>query len=59
MKRIVILGAVGKNPRKNRDGFRVFHRWGGCVTIQSHTHTEPPLFVRRYEEENDNDGDNK
>ena len=28
-KKIIILGSIGKNARKNRDGFRVFARVGG------------------------------
>lgn len=28
MEKIIILGAIGKNPRKNRDGFRVLSGGG-------------------------------
>ena len=46
-KKIIIKGAIGNNPRKDRDGFRVLGGWGGiCVGLQAHIHTEPPLVVK-------------
>ena len=38
MKETIILGAIGKNPRKNRDGFRVLGR-GGAERNTSISHS--------------------
>lgn len=46
-KKIIVLGGIGANDRKNRDGFRVLDRGGQCVGLQAHIHTEPPLVVKR------------
>lgn len=35
---IKIIGAIGNNPRKDRDGFRVLHR-GGMVCSIAITYT--------------------
>ena len=52
MREIIVLGAIGKNPRKNRDGFRVLAKGGTCVGLQAHISIEPPLIMRKYERNN-------
>ena len=36
MKQIKVIGAVGNNPRKDRDGFRVLHRGAKLRTTISY-----------------------
>lgn len=54
MKQIKVIGAVGNNPRKDRDGFRVLHKGGQSYALQSHISVEPPLVVRKYERNTEN-----
>ena len=42
-KKIIVLGGIGANDRKNRDGFRVLDR-GGAVRRATSTHTYRATF---------------
>ena len=53
-KRIIIKGAIGSNPRKDRDGFRVLGGGGMSVGLQAHISIEPPLVIKSYGKENTN-----
>lgn len=47
-KQVVVVGGIGKNDRKNRDGFRVLSGKGIMYALQSHISQEPPLVLRKW-----------
>lgn len=46
---MIILGAIGKTDRENRDNKRVLGGGGATFTLKSHISVEPPKVLRKYE----------
>lgn len=49
MKRVIVLGGIGKTDRENRDAMRVLSGGGVTFTLISHISVEPPKVLKRYE----------
>lgn len=49
MKRVIVLGGIGKTDRENRDAMRVLGGGGATFTLIAHISIEPPKVLRRYE----------
>ena len=47
-KKIIILGAIGYNERKNRDDFRVLSGGGITYTLQSHIQKAQPMVIKKW-----------
>lgn len=45
-KKVIVVGAIGKNERKNRDSYRVILGGGISFTLQSHIEKEQPLVLK-------------
>ena len=48
---VVVLGGIGRNDRKNRDGFRVLSGKGIIYSLISHTSSEPPLVLKKWKKD--------
>lgn len=48
VKRINVVGGVGKNARQNRDRFRVFGRNACAGALCSHDDKEPQLVLKQW-----------
>ena len=44
--KLIVLGGVGKNARRNRDESRVIDSVGICYTLKAHISKEAPLVLR-------------
>lgn len=49
MKKVIVLGGIGKTDRENRDAMRVLSGGGATFTLISHISVEPPKVLRKYE----------
>jgi hypothetical protein len=49
MKKVIVLGGIGKTDRENRDAMRVLGGGGATFTLISHISVEPPKVLRKYE----------
>ena len=48
MKKIIVLGAIGKTERQNRDNMRVIFR-GGCIyNLKAHIDKDHPLVIKEW-----------
>lgn len=47
-KKVIIVGAIGKNERKNRDSCRVMLGGGMTFTLQAHIEKEQPLVLKEW-----------
>lgn len=47
-KRIIVLGGIGPNDRRNRDDARVIDKGGCCMTLKSHIEKDKPMVLKKW-----------
>lgn len=47
-KKIIVLGAIGKTERKNRDAFRVLSGGGVMYALPAHIKADQPLVTKKW-----------